>query len=71
MAEERRYPKGMNAFKPHDKAPDFIITTLSINRETFMEWLSKETDEYVKLNVLKYQDGSKHNVQVNEYKKEG
>lgn len=47
-------PQGISFFPPRQKAPDFVIGSISINPEKFIQYLNEqERDEkgYVKFNV--------------------
>lgn len=68
---EKKYPKGVFAFKPKASAPDFIVTNIVIKKEEFLAWLETDMflEEEIRLDVLISKDRTKHNVQVNEWKK--
>jgi len=67
MSNDKQYISGLYANAPHEKAPDFVKASLSIQVERFIEWLSEqETSEkgYVKIDILEGREGTyyaKHN----------
>lgn len=67
MSNDKKYVEGLFANRPHEKAPDFVKASLSIQVERFIEWLSEqETSEkgYVKIDILEGREGAyyaKHN----------
>jgi hypothetical protein len=54
---EKIYAKGLFA-KRNEKAPDFVICSLSVKTDDFMQFLRENTTEkgYVNLQVLKSKD---------------
>jgi len=62
-----KYPKGLFAKKPHEKAPQFIKGKLSIKRDEFINWLQTQDTEWVNFDVKEGQDG-KYYVQVDTWK---
>ena len=69
MTKEKKFPKGLFAKKPHDKAPDFIITNISLKRQELIDWLNSQTDEWINIDAKISKDG-KHYVEVNDWKPE-
>ena len=62
------FPDGIRAYKPGEKVPDFIISTLVVN-EHFLNWLSNNAiGGEVKLDIKLSKDGNKHYIQHNTYK---
>jgi hypothetical protein len=63
--EEPKFITGLFT-KRSEKAPDFLLASLSFKTEQFIEWLKSHTNSsgYVNVDVLKSKDGgvySKHN----------
>lgn len=61
---------GMYCYKPHDKAPGFIIADLSIKKDVFLQWLENEapSDEYIKIQIKSnMNDPSKYHAALNDY----
>jgi len=46
MKTEKVYPKGIIAFKPNEKAPEFVKGSVLITPTDLIEWL-KENDSYM------------------------
>lgn len=63
--EEPKFITGLFT-KRSEKAPDFLLASLSFKTEQFIEWLKSHTNQagYCNIDVLKSKDGgvySKHN----------
>lgn len=57
---------GIAVFEPHKNAPDFVVASIILNRDTLIEWLDdEENDKYFK-GDKKY--GDSLNLQLNESK---
>lgn len=41
MAEPKIYPKGIVTFPKNEKAPDFVLGTMVITPNDFMEWIKE------------------------------
>lgn len=70
---ETPLPDGISFFEPRQGAPDFILGSISINRERFISYLmTQETDEkgYIPFDV-KMSKAGKPYVSLNTYKKGG
>lgn len=67
---EKIYPSGIYFNKPNDKAPDYVLGSISIDIENFdIESLRQYANwKYVRLDVLRWKE--KPYVQVKTYKKE-
>lgn len=78
MAEEKVLPKGIMAFNPHEKAPDWVIAQIIITPRELVDWLKgeglqylKESEKYgkqLKLSILKSKEGKLYPV-VDTYEK--
>lgn len=74
MSNEKKYPKGIVTFKPHDNAPDFVKGKMIITPNTLVNWLKENSDlmtEYkgnkqVVLDILEGENGLY--VKVNDFK---
>ena len=62
---EKQFPNGIRAFKPNDKAPDFVKVDLSVNKAEFSEWLASQPNE-VRLTVKQSQKGTYY-IEVNTF----
>jgi len=52
---ELKYPSGFFYNKPHEKAPDFVLASISIRPDVFIEWLKEQKPNdhgYVRLDAL-------------------
>lgn len=54
---DKQFLNGIKAFKPNDKAPDFVIANLVINKQELLEFLKSQPDS-VKADIKKSQKGS-------------
>ena len=39
MSETKQFPKGINYFKPHEKAPSFVLGSIIVNANEFYKWM--------------------------------
>jgi len=76
MAEAKVYPKGVVAFKPHERAPKFVIASVVISPQILALWCAGEGKELmsdykgteqIKLQITEYE--GKYSVSVDSYKK--
>jgi len=70
---ENTYANGIWGNDPHEKAPDFVVGSLSIHADTFRAWLAEqETSEkgYVKIDILERKDGEGWSFKLNTFKKQ-
>ena len=54
---EKQFPNGIRAFKPNDKAPDFVKVDLTINKSELTTWLQSQPDT-IRLSVKESQKGT-------------
>jgi hypothetical protein len=66
--EQKPFVKGMYAYKPREKAPDWIKANLIINTKEFIEYLSQQ-EERITIDILETKDGSKWYPSLNTFKK--
>jgi len=67
---QKEYANGLWGNPPRDGAPDFVVGSLSILPERFIEWLKtqKPNDKgYVRLDILKRQSGDGWSFPVNDF----
>lgn len=62
---EVKFPEGIKAFKPNEKAPSFIKVNLSLNKADLTKWLSTQGDT-IKLDVKESAKGTYY-LSVNDY----
>jgi len=68
---KKRYPEGIRIFKKNDKAPEFVLGAVSIDKAKFMDWLQKEESDskgYVRLDLLQGKEAPY--LTCNDYKKQ-
>ena len=66
---EVKFVDGIRAFKPHERAPDFVKGNLVINKAELQEWLNKQGDE-IRVDLKEAKSGSYY-LSVNDYKPKG
>ena len=67
---EKKFIKGLWFNLPHEKAPAFVKGSISISKESFMEWLKAEQPNekgYIKID-LKVSQENKPYADLNTYK---
>jgi len=62
------FPEGLFVKAPHEKAPDWVIGTISIKRKHLGNWLRGKRDEWINLDIKLSRNG-KWYACVNTYKK--
>jgi hypothetical protein len=65
------FPEGISAFKPHEKAPEFVKADISVDAVKFQEWLqthpeARDAKGYVRLTLKASREG-KYYLAVNTY----
>lgn len=63
-------PKGLYANKPHENAPDWVKSKLSIQRDDFAQWLLDQTPNekgWINFDILESKEG-KYYVKVDDFK---
>ena len=74
---QKIYPKGIVTFAPGEKAPEFVVGTVIINIDEFIEWTNGEGSEHttqyngkdqIRLSVLTGKNRSRPTVCVDTYK---
>ena len=71
---DKVYANGIFGNDPGDKAPSFVVGSLSILPEKFAEWLAAQevsAKGYVKLDITKRKDGKGWTFTLNTYKGKG
>ena len=66
------FPKGLFINKKREDAPDFVLGSLSVKRDEFIEWAEEqEVDEkgYFRIDILKSKEGKPY-LKLNEWKEE-
>lgn len=65
---DAKFIDGMIFKQPHERAPDFVKASLSINIPKLIAWLQAQEGEWVNADMKESRDGKLY-VQVNTYKK--
>jgi hypothetical protein len=69
---ETNFPAGLFYNEPSEKAPDFVLSSMSIRPDVFIEWLKEQkTNEqgYVRLQALRSKKTGKPYVTLDTYQK--
>lgn len=66
---KKKYIDGIFVKDPHEKAPDFVLGRIAINREKAIKSLQEMDDEWINIDVLKSRDGNVYG-KLDTYKKE-
>ena len=61
------FPNGIRAFKPNEKAPDFVKAEIVISKDDFKAWMLTEGSE-IKLTLKESKKGTYY-LAVNKYEK--
>ena len=64
-----KFPKGIRAFKPHDKAPTFVKANISIEREELQMWMDQQGSK-IKLQLKEAKTGNYY-LELDTYVKPG
>ena len=62
---EKQFPNGIRAFKPNEKAPDFVKVDLTINKSELTTWLQSQPDT-IRLSAKESQKGTYY-IEVNTF----
>lgn len=57
MAGEIEFVNGLIVKAPHERAPDFVKASISINVKELSAWLSGRSDEWVNIDVKESRGG--------------
>ena len=60
------FVNGINFYKPHEKAPDFVISNGQINKAELIEFLESQPDKF--RFVVKESKNGKYYAAVDDYK---
>ena len=69
MSNEKEFVDGLIVKKPHDKAPDFVKMSISINRKNLGNWLRSKQEDWINI-VVKESKGGKFYAEVDNWKPE-
>lgn len=65
--DNTKFPQGIRAFKPHEKAPTFVKANLTINREMLQVWMD-QTGSEIKLQLKEAKTGNYY-LELDTYQK--
>lgn len=69
---EKVYANGIFGIDPSDKAPDYVIGSISIRPEQFALWMDEQeanSKGYIKLDISRRKDGKGWSFVLNTYEK--
>jgi hypothetical protein len=72
MSEKIEFASGLYFNLPHEKAPDFVLGSLSVKPDTFIRWLEEQRPDdkgYVRLTVKRGREGKVY-VALDTWKRE-
>lgn len=64
---EKEFINGLSAKKPHEKAPDFVKSKLSIKRLDLIKYLQEQEDEWINAD-LKESNAGKYYIERDNWK---
>lgn len=67
------FAEGIYFNQPHERAPDFVLGTISIRPQAFIAWLEQQTENdkgYVRLKVNVGRESGKPYVALDDWKPE-
>lgn len=67
MSDEIEFVPGLFVKPPHERAPDFVMASVSIKREELASWLQGKSDEWINIDV-KESRGGKWYASVSNFK---
>jgi len=56
--EEKKFIDGLRVKQPHPNAPEFIKAKISINKQSLLQWLSQQPDEWINVDVKESKTGN-------------
>lgn len=68
--QENNFADGLYINPPHEKAPDFVVGSISIRATSFLDWLQRQEPNekgYVRLDILKKKNGEGWYAKLNDY----
>ena len=57
MSDNTQFIDGLIIKKPHPNAPDFVLLKLSIKREELIQWLERQSGEWINADVKESRGG--------------
>jgi hypothetical protein len=65
--DNTKFPQGIRAYKPHEKAPSFVKANISIKREELQEWMDQHGSD-IKLQLKEAKTGNFY-LEIDTYQK--
>lgn len=68
--EEATFPQGLFINPKRENAPEFVLGSLSIKKEEFLEWLKEQEESekgYINIDILKSKEGKSY-LKLNTWK---
>lgn len=68
---EKNYADGLFYNEPHENAPDFVLGSLSINKDQFLDWLNQQQANekgYVKIDIKRSKEKGTPYCELNTWK---
>ena len=65
--QEKEFAEGIYYKPPSEKAPDFVLGNLSLQRERLIKWLESKEGDYVNLKILRSRGGKEY-IEVDTWK---
>lgn len=57
MSNDNKFIDGLIFKAPHERAPEYVIAKVSIKRLALIEWLQKQTGDWVNADLKKSREG--------------
>lgn len=70
MSTEAKFVDGLRVYAPRDNAPDFVIANLVVSVAELREWMSKRTENEVRIDIKRAKSG-KYYASENDYRTSG
>jgi len=67
---DKEFPQGIRVKAPHEKSPEFVKGQISIRVAEFQEWLSKQPNEWVNLDIKQARTGNYY-VELDSFEPKG
>lgn len=69
------FAEGISAFKPHERAPEFVKANITVEAKKFQDWLQthpelRDAEGRVRLSVLQSKEKGTYYIAVDTYKPE-
>ena len=65
---EKQFPEGIRIYAPHEKAPDFIVADVVINRSEFAQYMRSFEGDQIPLQIKRSKKSGKMYFDLNTYR---